>query len=98
MTAALLDDLKSRGLINHATAEDEFVKHLASGPVTLYCGFDPTADSLHLRHLVPLLVLTLFQNARHHHIALIGGTTGFIDDTNFKDVERHLYTADTVDR
>lgn len=96
MTAALLDDLKSRGLINQATAEDEFVKHLESGPVTLYCGFDPTADSLHLGHLVPLLVLTRFQNAGHHPIALVGGATGLIGDPSFKDAERQLNTADTV--
>src|SRR5690554_7655385 len=92
MTAALLDDLKSRGLINQATAEDEFVKHLESGPVTLYCGFDPTADSLHLGHLVPLLVLTRFQNAGHHAIALVGGATGLIGDPSLKDAERQLNT------
>src|SRR5690606_20112928 len=61
MTAALLNDLKARGLINQATADDELIRHLESGSITLYCGFDPTADSLHLGHLVPLLVLTRFQ-------------------------------------
>lgn len=96
MTAALLNDLKSRGLINQATAEDEFVRHLENGPVTLYCGFDPTADSLHLGHLVPLLVLTRFQNAGHHPIALVGGATGLIGDPSFKAAERQLNTADIV--
>lgn len=96
MTSALLNDLKSRGLINQATAEDELVKHLNSGPVTLYCGFDPTADSLHLGHLVPLLVLTRFQNAGHHPIALVGGATGLIGDPSFKAAERQLNTSDIV--
>src|SRR5690554_6576556 len=96
MTAALLNDLKSRGLINQATAEDEFIQHLESGPVTLYCGFDPTADSLHLGHLVPLLVLTRFQNAGHHPIALVGGATGLIGDPSFKAAERQLNTSDIV--
>ena len=96
MTAALLHDLKSRGLINQVTAEDEFIQHLQKGPVTLYCGFDPTADSLHLGHLVPLLVLTRFQNAGHHPIALVGGATGLIGDPSFKASERQLNTADIV--
>lgn len=96
MTAALLNDLKSRGLINQATAEDEFIQHLENGPVTLYCGFDPTADSLHLGHLVPLLVLTRFQNAGHHPIALVGGATGLIGDPSFKAAERQLNTSDIV--
>ena len=73
MTAALLNDLKTRGLVNQATADEELTNHLDAGPVTLYCGFDPTADSLHLGHLVPLLVLRRFQNAGHIPIALVGG-------------------------
>lgn len=96
MTAVLLQDLKARGLINQATADDEFTKHLEAGPVTLYCGFDPTADSLHLGHLVPLLVLTRFQNAGHIPIALVGGATGLIGDPSFKAAERQLNTPDVV--
>lgn len=96
MTAALLDDLKARGLINQATADEELTKHLESGSITLYCGFDPTADSLHLGHLVPLLVLTRFQNAGHKPIALVGGATGLIGDPSFKVAERQLNTADVV--
>jgi tyrosyl-tRNA synthetase len=96
MTAALLDDLKARGLINQATADEELTKHLESGSITLYCGFDPTADSLHLGHLVPLLVLTRFQNAGHKPIALVGGATGLIGDPSFKAAERQLNTADVV--
>lgn len=96
MTAALLNDLKARGLINQVTADEELTKHLDAGPVTLYCGFDPTADSLHLGHLVPLLVLTRFQNAGHKPIALVGGATGLIGDPSFKAAERQLNTADVV--
>lgn len=96
MTAALLNDLKARGLINQVTADDELIRHLESGSITLYCGFDPTADSLHLGHLVPLLVLTRFQNAGHKPIALVGGATGLIGDPSFKAAERQLNTADVV--
>lgn len=96
MTAALLNDLKTRGLVNQATADEELTNHLDAGPVTLYCGFDPTADSLHLGHLVPLLVLRRFQNAGHIPIALVGGATGLIGDPSFKDAERQLNAADVV--
>lgn len=91
----LLADLQARGLIAQMTSEDELVEHL-SEPRTLYCGFDPTADSLHLGHLVPLLVLTRFQNAGHNPIALVGGATGLIGDPSFKADERQLNTPDIV--
>lgn len=96
MTAALLNELKARGLINQATADEELTQHLDASPVTLYCGFDPTADSLHLGHLVPLLVLSRFQNAGHIPIALVGGATGLIGDPSFKAAERQLNTPDIV--
>lgn len=96
MTQTLLQDLKARGLINQATADEELAQHLEAGPVTLYCGFDPTADSLHLGHLVPLLVLARFQNAGHIPIALVGGATGLIGDPSFKAAERQLNTPDIV--
>ncbi len=92
----LLKDMQARGLIAQTTAEAELDKHLSEGPCTLYCGFDPTADSLHLGHLVPLLVLTRFQNAGHHPIALVGGATGLIGDPSFKAAERQLNTPDIV--
>lgn len=96
MTAALIQDLKARGLINQMTADEELLTHLQAEPRTLYCGFDPTADSLHLGHLVPLLVLTRFQQAGHKPIALVGGATGLIGDPSFKAAERQLNTADIV--
>lgn len=96
MTAALLNDLKARGLINQATADEELTSHLESGSCTLYCGFDPTADSLHIGSLVPLLALRRFQQAGHKPIALVGGATGLIGDPSFKAQERKLNTPDIV--
>ena len=92
----LLEDLQQRGLINQVTAEEELVSHLTEGSRTLYCGFDPTADSLHLGHLVPLLVLKRFQQYGHKPIALVGGATGLIGDPSFKAAERQLNTPDVV--
>ncbi len=92
----LLADLQARGLIAQMTAEEELRAHLSSGRRTLYCGFDPTADSLHLGHLVPLLVLKRCQDAGHNPIALVGGATGMIGDPSFKAAERSLNTADVV--
>ncbi len=92
----LLSDLQARGLIAQMTSEEELKSHLANGSRTLYCGFDPTADSLHLGHLVPLLVLKRFQDAGHNPIALVGGATGLIGDPSFKAAERQLNTSDVV--
>ncbi|MBV0934192.1 tyrosine--tRNA ligase [Marinobacterium weihaiense] len=93
---SLIEDLKARGLIAQMTHEEELAEHLAQGPVTLYCGFDPTADSLHLGHLVPLLMLKRFQDAGHRPIALVGGATGLIGDPSFKDQERQLNSEEVV--
>jgi tyrosyl-tRNA synthetase len=96
MTAALIEDLKARGLISQTTADAEFTEHLENGCRTLYCGFDPTADSLHIGSLVPLLALKRFQDAGHKPIALVGGATGLIGDPSFKAQERKLNTPDIV--
>lgn len=95
VNADLLKDLENRGLVYQKTAEQELYQHLKQSR-TIYCGFDPTADSLHLGHLVPLLVLRRFQEAGHTPIALVGGATGLIGDPSFKAVERQLNTAETV--
>lgn len=96
MTAdQLIDDLQARGLIAQLSSEEALLEHLQQ-PRTLYCGFDPTADSLHLGHLVPLLVLKRFQQAGHTPIALVGGATGLIGDPSFKAAERQLQTADVI--
>ncbi len=96
MTAALIEDLKARGLLNQATADEELVEHLQQGCRTLYCGFDPTADSLHIGSLVPLLTLKRFQQAGHKPIALVGGATGLIGDPSFKAAERKLNGPEVV--
>lgn len=94
--ADLLSDLRARGLIAQMTGDGELENHLRSGTRTLYSGFDPTADSLHIGHLVPLLVLRRFQLAGHRPVALIGGATGLIGDPSFKAQERKLNTPDIV--
>lgn len=91
----LLNDLRRRGLVAQMTGEDQLEAYLAE-PRTLYCGFDPTADSLHIGSLVPLLTLRRFQLAGHKPIALVGGATGLIGDPSFKAQERQLNTADVV--
>lgn len=95
-TNTLLNDLAARGLLNQMTGDDALHEHLNQNMVTLYCGFDPTADSLHIGSLVPLLTLKRFQEAGHKPIALVGGATGLIGDPSFKAQERQLNTADVV--
>ncbi|MCA6953497.1 tyrosine--tRNA ligase [Pectobacterium polaris] len=92
----LIKQLQERGLIAQVTDEEALAERLAQGPIALYCGFDPTADSLHLGHLVPLLCLKRFQLSGHKPVALVGGATGLIGDPSFKATERKLNTAETV--
>jgi tyrosyl-tRNA synthetase len=92
----ILQDLKDRGLVNQITDEEGLKKHLSSQTVTLYCGFDPTADSLHIGHLVPLLMLKRFQMAGHKPIALVGGGTGLIGDPSGRNTERQLNEQSVV--
>jgi tyrosyl-tRNA synthetase len=92
----ILDDLAWRGLIAQSTDLDELRAMLAAGPVTIYCGFDPTAPSLHLGNLVQLLTLRRFQNAGHRTIGLVGGATGLIGDPSGKSVERVLNSTEVV--
>jgi len=93
----IVDELKWRGLVADCTDRGELTKRLAS-PTTLYCGFDPTADSLHVGNLVPLLVLRRFQLMGHHPIALAGGATGMVGDPSGKTQERQLLTKEILDR
>lgn len=92
----ILDDLQGRGLINQVTDEDGLRKHLEEEQVTLYCGFDPTADSLHIGHLLPILMLKRFQKAGHRPIGLIGGGTGMIGDPSGRSTERALNSVEVV--
>lgn len=94
--ASLFEDLQARGLIAQTTGGDVMADYLAAGSRTLYSGFDPTADSLHIGHLVPLLALKRFQRAGHKPIALVGGATGLVGDPSFKAAERKLNTPDIV--
>ncbi|MEH7454854.1 tyrosine--tRNA ligase [Gottfriedia acidiceleris] len=92
----ILQDLEFRGLINQMTDEEGLQKLLSEESVSLYCGFDPTGDSLHIGHLLPVLMLKRFQVAGHKPIGLVGGATGMIGDPSGKKAERTLNTADTV--
>lgn len=92
----LLKDLEYRGLINQVTDLDGLTKQLGEGPITLYCGFDPTGDSLHIGHLLTILTLRRFQLAGHKPLALVGGATGLIGDPSGKKAERTLNEQETV--
>ncbi|MGX7776039.1 tyrosine--tRNA ligase [Streptococcus pluranimalium] len=93
----IFEELKERGLVFQTTDEEALVKSLTEGPVSYYTGYDPTADSLHLGHLVAILTSRRLQLAGHKPYALVGGATGLIGDPSFKDAERSLQTKDTVD-
>ncbi|HDZ10276.1 tyrosine--tRNA ligase [Pseudohongiella sp.] len=95
-TVDILADLEARGLVSQMTSEEEFRSHLLSGSRTIYSGFDPTADSLHIGSLVPLLALRRFQLAGHKPLALVGGATGLIGDPSFKAAERQLNSVEVI--
>jgi tyrosyl-tRNA synthetase len=90
-------ELQWRGLIADCTDPEQLPKRLCSGPLTLYAGFDPTADSLHVGNLVPSLALRRFQLAGHKPIALAGGATGLIGDPSGKSAERQLLTRELLE-
>ncbi|MCU1677193.1 MAG: tyrosine--tRNA ligase [Frankiales bacterium] len=92
----ILDDLEWRGLIADVTDREALRAQLATGQVTLYAGFDPTGDSLHVGHFLPLLSLRRFQLAGHRPIALVGGVTGMVGDPGGRSSERNLLTNDQV--
>lgn len=96
-TADILEDLSARGLIHDTTAIDALRDRLGQGPVAVYAGFDPTADSLHVGNLVPLLLLRRFQLFGHQPVALAGGATGMIGDPGGRSSERNLLDAATLD-
>src|SRR5215470_5238055 len=92
----ILDELQWRGLLADCTDPQALATRIAQGPITLYAGFDPTADSLHVGNLVPLFALRRFQMDGHHPIALAGGSTGMIGDPSGKSEERNLLTLDQL--
>jgi tyrosyl-tRNA synthetase len=93
---SILEELKWRGLVADCTDAGELEKKIAT-PITLYCGFDPTADSLHVGNLVPLLALRRFQLFGHHPIAVAGGATGMVGDPSGKTQERQLLTKEILE-
>ncbi|MDE0646330.1 MAG: tyrosine--tRNA ligase [Gammaproteobacteria bacterium] len=92
----VLNDLRGRKIVADVSNEELLAKHLSSGVRTVYAGFDPTAASLHVGHLIPLSVLRRFQIAGHNTIALIGGATGLIGDPSGKSAERQLNDQSVV--
>ncbi|MBP3038907.1 tyrosine--tRNA ligase [Bacillaceae bacterium Marseille-Q3522] len=93
---SLLEDLQWRGIIYQQTDEEGIAELLRNGQVSLYCGVDPTGDSLHIGHLLPFLTLRRFQQAGHRPIVLVGGATGMIGDPSGKKEERKLLTLETI--
>jgi tyrosyl-tRNA synthetase len=98
--SALLQDLQRRGLVADMANREELERLLAPGaaPLTIYIGFDPTADSLHLGHLIPILMLRRFQLAGHRPIVVAGGATGMIGDPSGKSAERNLLSPETLEK
>ena len=94
--ASLLQDLKDRGLVQECTDESGLAARMAEGPITVYNGCDPTADSLHVGNLLGLLVLRRFQEAGHRPLALVGGATGMIGDPSGRSEERNLLDEATL--
>lgn len=92
----IIDELQWRGLINQSTDLDTLREACENPPITLYCGFDPTGDSLHAGHLVPMIMLRRFQKAGHHPLALAGGATGFIGDPPRDVGERSMLSEETI--
>ena len=96
MKNEFLQELKWRGLINDCTDFEALDEFLEKGNVTLYCGFDPTADSLHIGSLLPIVMLMRFQRAGHKPLALVGGATGLIGDPSGRSLERPEASHDIV--
>src|SRR5271167_853358 len=92
----IIDELKWRGLVADCTDPDALAQRVASKPITVYCGFDPSGDSLHVGSLIGQLTLRRFQLLGHHPIALAGGATGMIGDPSGKSAERNLLTREQL--
>ena len=96
MTMDLLQDLQWRGIIYQQTDEEGLKEQLQKEATSLYCGVDPTADSMHIGHLLPFLTLRRFQQAGHKPIILVGGATGMIGDPSGKTQERQLQSVEAI--
>ena len=97
MNGQVLDELRWRGLIAISTDEEALRRELEAGPVTFYCGFDPTAPSLHFGNLVQLVTMRRLQHVGHHPIAVVGGATGLVGDPSGKSAERSLHDVDVIE-
>ena len=97
MSSGIFEELQWRGLVSDCTDIPALTERLSKGPTVLYCGFDPTADSLHVGSLVPLLALRRFQLFGHHPIAVAGGATGSIGDPSGKTQERQLLSSEILE-
>ncbi len=96
MSANLWEDLKARGFVYQSTDEKALAKALSEGPITYYVGFDPTGDSLHVGHLLPVMAMRWLQKAGHRPIALVGGATGLVGDPSGKQEARPILTREKV--
>lgn len=96
MSTNLLEDLKARGFVYQSTDEKALAKALLEGPITYYVGFDPTGDSLHVGHLLPVMAMRWLQKAGHRPIALVGGATGLVGDPSGKQEARPILTKEKV--
>lgn len=96
MSTNLLEDLKARGFVYQSTDEKALAKALSEGPITYYVGFDPTGDSLHVGHLLPVMAMRWLQKAGHRPIALVGGATGLVGDPSGKQEARPILTKEKV--
>ncbi|MFK7884578.1 MAG: tyrosine--tRNA ligase, partial [Phycisphaerales bacterium] len=94
----LIEELRWRGLLHQCTDEPGLREHLSSGTRKIYAGFDPTADSLTIGNLVPIMMLAHVRRAGHVPVVVMGGGTGLIGDPSGKSAERMLMTEDTVQR
>ncbi|HLR11290.1 MAG TPA: tyrosine--tRNA ligase [Sporosarcina sp.] len=98
MTSTLMADLQWRGLLYQQTDEEGLAKLVEGDKISLYCGVDPTADSMHIGHIVPLLTLRRFQQHGHQPVLLVGGATGMIGDPSGRSEERQLQTVEQVEQ
>ena len=92
----VFEELKARGIVAQCTNEEEIVKQLNEGPVHFYVGFDPTADSLHIGHFIPIIMMAHLQRAGHVPIALFGGGTGVVGDPSGKSDMRKMLTMEDI--
>ena len=93
----ILDTLKARGFVQQTTDEDTLRAAFAEGPVTFYIGFDPTADCLHVGHLLPIMCMSWLQKAGHKPIIVMGGGTAMVGDPSGKSKTREMLTAEQIE-